>query len=405
MQDLIRGIEKIIGAQAPKAEETVTGNVEPTIAPLMKRAFIFMEDGEWAAADSYCEKVLDLDPENALAYLGKLMVELRISTQEGLKNVERSFARNGNFIKAVRYADNELKIKLAEYSKAVEDRENERLYQALIAKIGSARTQDEFLNIAIELESAQLVNYKDSLNIATDCRIKANEAYKAYTYEKAINLMNLARYDEAKVYFENVKGYMDANEYAAKCTEEIEKFRRKCMGSYQAASANVERGQDYLSAGGFAAAFEAYKSAYETFTKLATYNDSADRAKLCALELKKLEAECNPTIVFRIPLNRNPLSLADGTHYFYTLVEKTTRDTQSFDVILTRGGDTVFKERIKQGEYEVSLKVYGYADILSSASPMHAASCTISVKNFETIHITANNPGLFSGVKITTQKD
>ena len=31
----------------------------------------------WNSADEYCEKVIDLEPQNALAYVGKLKVELR----------------------------------------------------------------------------------------------------------------------------------------------------------------------------------------------------------------------------------------------------------------------------------------------------------------------------------------
>lgn len=33
------------------------GNAD--IAPLLKRAFMFLEDGEWNNANEYCEKVLD----------------------------------------------------------------------------------------------------------------------------------------------------------------------------------------------------------------------------------------------------------------------------------------------------------------------------------------------------------
>lgn len=49
------------------------------------RAFMFLEDGNFDEADEYCEKVLDIDPENAQAYLGKLMAELRVETQDRIK--------------------------------------------------------------------------------------------------------------------------------------------------------------------------------------------------------------------------------------------------------------------------------------------------------------------------------
>ena len=67
-----KGIKKIVEADAPKptAKETfVATAVVPNIAPLLKRAFMFLEDGDWKSAEEYCEKVLDIDPENAEAYL------------------------------------------------------------------------------------------------------------------------------------------------------------------------------------------------------------------------------------------------------------------------------------------------------------------------------------------------
>ena len=37
---------------------------------------MFLEDGDWNSANEYCEKVLDMDPEDPSAYLGKLLSEL-----------------------------------------------------------------------------------------------------------------------------------------------------------------------------------------------------------------------------------------------------------------------------------------------------------------------------------------
>ena len=70
MQDLIRGIKKIAQKETPAPAET-TAAAAPApganTAPLLKRAFMFLEDDNWQEADAYCEKVLDIDPENAQA--------------------------------------------------------------------------------------------------------------------------------------------------------------------------------------------------------------------------------------------------------------------------------------------------------------------------------------------------
>lgn len=84
MQDLIRGIKKLTETDRPAAKETVVVQESAAnTAPLLKRAFIFLEDGDWSSADEYCEKVLDLDPENAQAYLGISERTVRVWIEKG----------------------------------------------------------------------------------------------------------------------------------------------------------------------------------------------------------------------------------------------------------------------------------------------------------------------------------
>ena len=78
MQDLIRGIKKIIDADAPKesTKETVivqqTGG-NTTVAAQLQRGNMALEDHEWDKADSFFEEALNLDPKCAQAYIGKLL--------------------------------------------------------------------------------------------------------------------------------------------------------------------------------------------------------------------------------------------------------------------------------------------------------------------------------------------
>jgi Tfp pilus assembly protein PilF len=87
-------------------------NANANVAPLLKRAFMFLEDGDWTSADKYCERVLDIDPENAQAYLGKLMAELHVKNQDILKDQAEPFNASINYQKAIRFADEKLKSTL-----------------------------------------------------------------------------------------------------------------------------------------------------------------------------------------------------------------------------------------------------------------------------------------------------
>lgn len=77
VQDIVRGVEKLLAKEAPAKQDApqaaASNPASATVQSLLKRAFMFLEDGEWQRADEYAEKVLDIDPENGEAYLAKAM--------------------------------------------------------------------------------------------------------------------------------------------------------------------------------------------------------------------------------------------------------------------------------------------------------------------------------------------
>ena len=120
MQDLIRGIKKIVSAEektAPIKETVTVQNTAPAgnIAPLLERAFMALEDGEWQKADDFCEQVLNQDPKNAQAYLGKLLAELHVRKKADLKNCDVYFENNNNYQRTLKFADDALKQELEDY--------------------------------------------------------------------------------------------------------------------------------------------------------------------------------------------------------------------------------------------------------------------------------------------------
>ena len=124
MQDLIRGIRKIVNADTPKTtvKETVVVNAgNANTEALLKRAFISLENGEWQKADDFCEQVLNHDPENAQAYLGKLMSELQVRKQANLKDCEQRFDENNNYRNTMRFADPQLAKDLKEYIERIDE--------------------------------------------------------------------------------------------------------------------------------------------------------------------------------------------------------------------------------------------------------------------------------------------
>lgn len=124
MQDLIRGIRKIAKADEAKTtekESVVHDTRSAYVEPLLRRGFMFLEDEEWEKADNLFEQILNQEPENAQAYLGKMMVEFRACNENGLAKYALHFDQSNNFKKFVRFGDEKLSAKLQEYS------ENEKI--------------------------------------------------------------------------------------------------------------------------------------------------------------------------------------------------------------------------------------------------------------------------------------
>lgn len=83
MQDLIRGIKKILAdskSQAQTVTQNVVNNYSANVTALLKRGNIALEDGEWDRANEFFEEVLNNDAECAEAYWGKFLARRRASS-------------------------------------------------------------------------------------------------------------------------------------------------------------------------------------------------------------------------------------------------------------------------------------------------------------------------------------
>ena len=191
INDLVRGIKKVVEKDEPKqttvVKETVVSSTNANVAPLLKRAFMFLEDGDWQNADEYCEKVLDLDPECAEAYLGKLMVELMVNKKEDLEKFSTPFNDRNSYQKAIRFADDELKTMLINCIQHINLRNEterlERIYSKAVAAMRAAKTEHDFRMIADSFES--ISEYKDSAALATRCNEYAEATRKDAIYSRA----------------------------------------------------------------------------------------------------------------------------------------------------------------------------------------------------------------------------
>lgn len=234
MQDLIRGIKKIVSAGAPKAEvkETVAVGGSVNVEPLLERAFMFLEDGDWGEANEYCEKVLDQDPKNARAYLGKLMAECRACRMEDLQNCRQPFDGNGNYNKILRFAEPKLIETLKGYIAHINERnENARLtgiYNRAVSAMNEANSENEYKAAAEIFKTVP--GFKDADSLVEKCLDNAETCRKDALYHSARSQMSqntISSYESAIRMFESPPGWKDADEQIYACKKKIEELKAK----------------------------------------------------------------------------------------------------------------------------------------------------------------------------------
>ena len=127
IQDLLDGIGKLVkkgsnegAAIAGVAAGTIEGSVN--VSGLKKRAFLFLEQGDFKSASQYFERVLDQNPEDSESYWGKLLAKLECHNEEELENVNVPIKEMQNFQMAVRFGTEEQKEKYQRYNDLIEAR-------------------------------------------------------------------------------------------------------------------------------------------------------------------------------------------------------------------------------------------------------------------------------------------
>lgn len=139
---------------------------------------MFLEDGEWQQARDYCERVLDIDPENAEAYLGELMADIHVRRRSGLRDAAEPFDGRDKCVKAARFGDAALKDELASANEHIRQRNEtarlDGLYQEAAAAMAAANSEPSYLAAAELFEG--IAQHKDAQSQAKVCREKAEGA-------------------------------------------------------------------------------------------------------------------------------------------------------------------------------------------------------------------------------------
>ena len=177
INDVIRGIRKILikdSSSLLRSQSSMPDNVPQINAnnsSLLKRASMFLEDGDFKSADEYYDRILDNDPENGEAYLGKLLAELHVKSIDQLSELDKPFKTNTNFSKIIRYCSNEVSNRLNDINEEISNRNEvngiNAIYNEALQQKDKARTVNEFNQVISSLKS--ISQYRDVESLIDEC--------------------------------------------------------------------------------------------------------------------------------------------------------------------------------------------------------------------------------------------
>ncbi len=292
MQDLLRGVKKVL--EAGKTSEPVkqsaqvvtaasTAAVSPGVTSLMERAYLFMEDGNFVSAEEYLDRVLDIDPKFASAYVAKVCVTFQLRREAELAETTFQYEDNADWRKAMRFANPQQKAVYENYAAKVKERTERQIrdysYDCAMEMAvnpyanknkldkelsdykvscthsdgcmadGSRRknsqmNEDAFRQIVKSNEPGDLseqsfntaaamfdeIKDSDAAECAGQCRTLAEQARQKQIYNNAAtayrkNINSPTELEKAAAVFLSVPQYKDAKERALRCMDDAKKIR------------------------------------------------------------------------------------------------------------------------------------------------------------------------------------
>ena len=162
---------EILGVPADNGRGGAFGSLGNEKEKLLDLGFFQLEAGKWQDAHERFARALDLDPECARAYLGEMMAELKVHSQDELMTVDKDPSSSGYYPLALRFADSQLAERLTYYTEQYREaagwRQHEAKYQELLKMIDNAASLDDYEQIREGLQ--EIRDYKDADILLSDC--------------------------------------------------------------------------------------------------------------------------------------------------------------------------------------------------------------------------------------------
>ena len=157
MQDLLHGITKLLQKNEGPSPAPAPASTAGAEVPIIRRALLNIEDGDFEKASELLENALNMNPENAEIYVAQLLISLGIHSIDQLATHETRFVDDPYYKKALRFADPELKEKLISFDRAIVERlaQEEKQRQEEIKKRLAEEKHAQYMSLCKAQESCK----------------------------------------------------------------------------------------------------------------------------------------------------------------------------------------------------------------------------------------------------------
>ena len=238
-----------------------------SVESLRNKADTFLKKQLFAKAKLHYKAILEISTCDIDAMMGLLLSDLKVSSQEELAECDKPFIENPYYKGLIAVADQETKQKLITINKNISEKIELRRQETVYCNAKNLMAQDDFSKAQSAFLS--IPTYKDSNELAQECRTKAREMEQRKTYDYAVKCMENEEFDKAQSVFLRISTYKDSNELAQECrTKAREMEQRK---TYDYAVKCIENGE--------------YDKALQQLNQILDYRDARELKDKCELNI------------------------------------------------------------------------------------------------------------------------
>ena len=362
MQDLIRGIKKLVGVEKKpqmELEGEPSGNIQNDIEPLLIRTAMFLEDENWEKADEYAERILDMNPKCAQAYLDKMMAELHVSRIEKLVELKENFEKNMYYIKFLQHANEKSARQVKLY---LFELKNRLTYEEAISALNHANNISEYDFAKNKFNT--IIEYKDAKIQVERCKKKKEELIENTLNDLVFEMKNAQERWQFKNILDELhklECYKDVSAYCEECENMIVYLGAVALSNFKNESSLNQAKEQFLSLDGFR---DSNQKAVEIEYRIDKIKKNRHIKKIILVSFSFL---CVITVVFSIfyYMNTDGYKLEKAKEYMkenkYSIaIEylKKISDRKEYNADIEKMGDACFNAQ----DYDMAGEMYRLVD-------------------------------------------